>query len=872
MTDKQGFPYLASMLRTVVLVLLSVICLQGYSQQKNALLKKLSPRLHPLLLAQKKGDSIVVSVSAKSKIYFRFLHQQPSSLPFHFYTGKIATADLSLLAGDKQVLFISEVVQPREEITTGASDPTLNQITFVQHRFPQLRGASVAASIKERLFDTTDIDLKGRVLQTGFEHTNVTAHASLMATIIAGGGNSSPFAIGAAPAAVVSSVSFNNLFPEPDSFFRSRNISVQNHSYGTVVENFYGNEAVAFDQTAFNNPTLLHVFSAGNAGTTTPSLGPYTGVTGMANLTGNVKQAKNILTVSGIDSMGGLLPLSSRGPAYDGRVKPELTAYGEDGSSGAAALTSGVALLIQDRYRQLQGALPSSALTKAVLLNSADDIGEKGVDYLSGYGSLNGYKAVQTISDGRYFQDSVEQGGTKSFRLIVPENSAQLKITLAWNDLPAAPNAAKALVNDLDIVLFSPGGQSWLPWVLDPSPSNNLLLRPAQRKRDSLNNVEQISLENPPAGEYRIDIRGTVLQSVRQSFAVAHETDTTNTFYFTFPTASDHLTAGKGHLLRWQTNITGTGKIAYATAGENWREIGSVDSLSKKFTRWAVPDTVTTARLRLTMGSGVFLSDTFTINQPLALQTGFNCADSFLLYWRTPGAVSYRLFQLGERYLEPLMTTSDTSLILSKTDHPASYYSIAPIIAGKEGLRSHTSNYAAQGVGCYLRSFYLQTQTGTGATFVAEIGTVYNVATITLEASRGAAFMPVQNINPPQSTTFTFSNVPLHPGENRFRLRVQLQNGRVLYSNTETVYSTGENGPVFVYPNPAPQSGELKILTSEVGRYTVVFFDAAGRQVYQSVLNSSVSSLPGSRFAKGLYFIRVIEKDGKARTIRQIIF
>ena len=37
--------------------------------------------------------------------------------------------------------------------------------------------------------------------------------------------------------------------------------------------------------------------------------------------------AKNIITVGHIDSLGNVLSLSSRGPAYDGRIKPELVAF-----------------------------------------------------------------------------------------------------------------------------------------------------------------------------------------------------------------------------------------------------------------------------------------------------------------------------------------------------------------------------------------------------------------------------------------------------------------------------------------------------------------------------------------------------------------
>lgn len=860
------------MLRNVLLLLLMGAYTQGFNQPVAGLQKKVSPSLRRHLDAKGGNDSITVSVSAKAPFLFpKLLRQQPSLAPYLFYTGKIAVTDLPVLVRNDAILFVSESTVAKEEINTGVSDPSLNQISYARHRYPHLAGKKLVVSVKERMFDTTDIDLKKRIIQSGLEHTVVTAHASLMATIIAGAGNSSPFAKGAAPAAFVSAASFSNLFPDADTVFRRDGVSVQNHSYGTAVENFYGNEASAYDQSAINHPTLLYVFSAGNAGNTTPTAGGYSGVSQMANLTGNFKQAKNIITVSGVDSVAGLLPLSSRGPAYDGRLKPELVAYGEDGSSGAAALTSGTALLVQDIFRQQNGHLPPADLTKAVLLNSADDVGANGIDYLSGYGSLNAFKAVQTIADRRFLRDSIAKNSANVYSVSVTANVKQLKLTLVWTDPPAPPNAAKALVNDLDFILKSPDGITWLPWVLPISPDKNALLQPAQRKKDTLNNVEQISLDNPVPGLYTIEVKSGNILSARQAFALAWQADTTGTFYWTFPTASDHLLSGRRQTVRWQTNNTIPGKIEYTANGLHWQLIGTVDTLSINSLKWNVPDTVTLAQLRLVSNNQIFYSDTFSITPQVNLQTGFNCADSFLLYWPRIKADSYRLYRLGEMYLEPVTVTTDTFALFSTNRYPSPFYTLAPIVDGKEGLRGNTAYYAAQGVGCYLRSFYLQSQTVTTAILVAELGTVYNVAAVALEKWSGSGFRAIQTITGPQTTAFTFTGVPLHPGENRFRISVQLVNGLFLHSNVEVVYTVSEEAPVFVYPNPLAAGHPLTVLTREVGRYTVLFYDATGKLLLQKELTNSVTLLPVNTLAKGLYFLKIHDKRGRPQILRQII-
>ncbi|AIZ64620.1 hypothetical protein PK28_14810 [Hymenobacter sp. DG25B] len=271
-----------------------------------------------------------------------------------------------------------------------SSDLTLNTLAAVWYQFPELTGAGLTASIKEEAFDTTDLDIRGRSLPFSLIGHFVSRHATEMATLIAGAGNTGPQGRGAARAARLTSSDFANLLPDDLAGLQADEVSVQNHSYGVGVENYYGLESKAYDEQAAQAPTLLHVFSSGNSGDQTPTDGPYAGLTGVANLTGQFKQSKNTLSVGATNGISELTPRSSRGPAYDGRLKPELVAYGAGGTSDAAALVSGAALLVQQAYReQYAGELPSSALVKAVLLNSADDIDAAGPDFRTGYGQLD---------------------------------------------------------------------------------------------------------------------------------------------------------------------------------------------------------------------------------------------------------------------------------------------------------------------------------------------------------------------------------------------------------------------------------------------------------------------------------------------------
>lgn len=856
------------MLQNLLLGLLLLSSTTAFAQNS-----RLSDRAREVFSKRKESDSVEIAVTlsdtSKANAKMNVLYQY---IPSHTLVARMRLADVKELLLSRDVLFINIITQPKEELTTGAVDYTLNKINYAQNRYPQINGDSVSAIVKERLFDTSDIDLKNRVFATGLESANITAHAGLMATIIAGAGNSSPFAKGAAPGALVGSTSFDNLLPDPDAVFQQHNISVQNHSYGTTVENFYGSEAMAYDVSANNNPTLLHVFSAGNLANITSTAGPYANVQEMANLSGNFKQAKNIITVSAVDSLDGVLLLSSKGPAYDGRVKPELVAYGEDGSSGAAALVSGSAVLVEDVYKRAHGGvLPRSFVTKAVLINSADDVGAANVDYVTGYGSLNAFRAVETVSENRFIESSLVPNQVKSYTINVPANIARLKLTLVWNDVAAPVNATKALVNDLDATLRLPVlGQSWLPWVLNPLPNKDSLLLPAQRKRDTLNNVEQISIDNPVAGAYVIEVKGTSVGTPNQTFAVAYQFDTAGVFRWTYPTGTDPLTSGRRHTLRWETTMSGAAQISYATNGNNWRPVATIPDVSTPNYRWTLPDTITTAVLRMTIGSASYVSDTFTISQQPQLQAGFNCVDSFLLYWNSLGVTQFQLYQLGDKYLQPFLQTPDTTVILKKTQHPSIYYAVSPIINNRLGIRSNTLNYSP--APCYLRSFYLQGQTATVATFFAELGTLYNVAEVSLEKQSTNGFVTVQTTTSFSSTDFIFTDNSLTRGENHYRLRIRLSNGVIIYSSIETVYFASENEPVVIYPNPVKQNTQAKITTIESGRFSIRVLDVNGRVVNEQVLNSSRTYLNTEMLSKGMYFIQITDRDHTLSTQKLVVF
>lgn len=753
---------------------------------------------------------------------------------------------------------------PNEELQIGNLDLSTNKINLAHRNFSSVNGDGIVVSVKENKPDTTDIDFKGRFLTTNLSSNTVNSHASIMSTMIGGGGNSWRLGKGAAWGSTISSSSFATLLPDANSAYQQYNISVQNHSYGVGVENYYGADAAAYDATPITNGSLLHVFSSGNSGNTAASTGSYAGLTGFANLTGSFKMAKNILTVGATDSFSIVAALSSKGPAHDGRVKPELVAFGEDGSSGAAALVSGTALLLQQMYKQLYSSLPANSLVKAILINSADDAGNAEVDYKAGFGSLNANNAMNTLQEGKFLTGSVSNSVIQSFLINVPAGIKKLKATLVWDDQPAAPNANKALINDLDLELIEvSSGQSWEPWVLNSFPHIDSLNQLAKRKRDSLNNIEQITLDNPVAGSYQLNVTGfNVLPATSQNFHIAWQLDSADKFEWQFPTKNDFIFPSVNNNIRWRSSFSATnGILEYSLGGNSWQQINNAIDLDPGHTYWNVPGVTSIALLRMTIGSGVFVSDTFTISNRINTNVGFNCPDSFLFYWdKLPTVTSYRVYTLGNKYLEPVTVTTDTFMLLSKTANPSLHYAVAPVIGNKEGVKSYTFNYTTQGVECYIRSF-LALLVGNSAELTLSLGTLYNVNKIIFEKFNGTDYVALQQITNPSSLTFNFTDVSLKKGLNVYRAKLELAGGRIIYSSIETVYYF--SGTEFiVYPNPASQYQTITILSdNQFEPATLQVMNMLGQKVYEMKLNDVITQLPAGRLSKGLNLLRIIRKD-----------
>jgi hypothetical protein len=852
----------------------------SFSQSPSDL-KKFSPLLEKKWQKQNRNEVSTFVVAVNDQERFRkFLevrktvgriYEYPQSKLFVIRTSwsEILQSILPL----SEVLFIDEQRKPKEELAVSNLDLSTNKVNVIHNLFPQQNGDGVVVSIKENRPDTADIDFKGRYFSTNLTSSIFSSHASNMMTIVGGAGNNYYEGKGGAWASTLTSSDFISLLPDPTASYQQYNITVQNHSYGTGIENFYGADAAAYDASVIARPSLLQVFSAGNSGQQTSTVGPYANVPGFGNITGSFKMAKNIITVGHTDSFGVVLAPSSRGPAYDGRVKPELVAFALDGSSGAAAIVSGIAIDLQQAYKNLHGNFPSAALIKAILLNSADDAGVKGIDFISGYGAANGFKAMRTVLNARHFNGNISNAATDVLNLIIPANMKQLKLTLVWNDPPAAPNAAKALKNDLDLELSLPAtSQSWQPWVLSHFPNVDSLQKLPVRKRDSLNNVEQITLDNPPAGNYQILVKGfNVTGSSPQEYFVAYQMDTADKFMWYYPGKLDNIFGGRENLVRWESTYSNTtAQLAYSVDnGSTWQLIDNAVDLAKGFYKWTAPDTFVVALLRMNFAPQDFRTDTFTISKRFDAFAGFNCPDSFMFFWhKIPGVSSYQVYKLGPKYMEPLLVTTDTAVVLAKATNPSLHYAFAPILNNKTGVRSYAYDYTMQGVGCYVKTFSAILVNGS-AVLNLLVGTNYKIRTISFQKLGTIGFADLQIINNISGLQFGYVDNGVTKGLNVYRAKIELTNGTVIYSETVTVYYFADNVYI-LYPNPAQQDHPITILSIDPQITELQVFNSVGQKIYDKKLDQLANEIPPGKLSKGFYFLRIV-KDNKTQTVLRLV-
>ncbi len=585
-----------------------------------------------------------------------------------------------------------------------------------------LSGKNVTVGVGDNADISTHIDFAGRLInrtpwipQQHGTHTSGTT---------AGAGILDIKNHGIAPKATIVSQYFSDIITNAPVYRTDYNMVVTNNSYYSVDndcpgEGEYDAMSSYADRQLLGNEPLMHVVAAGNDGSLTCS--PYPAFFGTVK--SGWQSAKNVLTVGAVkaqDNTGAYF--SSRGPLHDGRIKPEICAGGwnvlsstpyntyalSSGTSMATPVVTGSLALMYERYRKLHaGNDPNGSLMKAIICNTAEDLGNPGPDYTYGFGMINIRRAIDVIDSNRYLPDTISQGISHQYAITVPAGTAQMKVLLYWPDKEASLTAPGALVNDLDVSVSDPSSVVHYPLILNSTPAN--VNDYAFEGLDRVNNIEQVVIKNPVQGNYTIQVNGYSIPSGPQHYFITYEL-LKPSIVVEYPFGGETFVPGDVETIRWSTtglDVLAKLKLEYSTdSGTTWVLIDNNIPAGSRLYNWVVPSVATGKALVRISDNNSGMSDisdyTFTIIGRPEIDISNTCPGYATISWHSiPGATGYDVMILDVDTMRIVAAVSDTSFLFSGLKTANTYWMGVRAKTGTSfGRRSLSKSVLPNGGAC----------------------------------------------------------------------------------------------------------------------------------------------------------------------------
>ncbi len=528
--------------------------LAGAQPATHALTVLLSPLATPEEIARARGA-------------FQAIHQQARHRFGIVLRGVVPSRFLQSLAESPAVLWIEPTPNMKlvDEISSkivggdcGGHATCTQQLGF--------DGAGVRVAVADSGLDTgrtNDMhpDLAGRVAAF-FYYGNLTdasdehSHGTHVAGIVAGNAatgeadeSGALYGLGVAPGAtIIAQRIFDGAgsYEAPPSFEVLTHDAVRagadigNNSWGDETQGRYDVSAAEFDALVrdadFETPEdqqYFLEFSAGNAGPAVQSI--YSPAVAKNVLATGASQNNRFDLGLWDQGQEAMADFSSRGPAEDGRIKPDVVAPGtwiasllsqvadennvlfpispyymfQNGTSFAGPHVSGAAAVFVQYYVDTYAiGKPSPALIKAALISAAVDMEDEAgtppaPNMDEGWGRVDLTEIIGSVRSHDFIDQTnlLATGQTYERQIIISSIDQPFKVTLAYTDYPGFPAVLPVLVNDLDLEVIAPDGRIYRGNQFDLGESV-----PDAPAYDNLNNVECVRISAPFAGEYLVRV------------------------------------------------------------------------------------------------------------------------------------------------------------------------------------------------------------------------------------------------------------------------------------------------------------------------------------------------------------------------------
>ena len=464
------------------------------------------------------------------------------------------------------------------------------------------------------------------------------------------------------------------------------------------------------------------------------------------------------------------------------------------------------------------------------MIASTSQIGDTpGPSFTHGHGALNGAAALDVILDEQFFQDELsEDRSTVSIPLELVSEVDKLRVCLSWIDPPAEPGAARALVNDLDLRVVGPDGETTLPWRFGPTNNPSVLGEPFHRGKDDLNVNEVVEINTPAVGDYQLIVSSD--QPLDQRFSVAYHLEAENeTLAFTFPENGDFVsTASILTTIHWEGSPAAPADLQWRLAadGEEWETVAAEVALTKGVFSWAPPAATGPALLRFIQADGsVTVSDTFLLAPPLAVEIVQNCGNDILADWQDIGP-DFEVQLWRQDNGEMMLQDETLNAPLEKNLSSGRYQFRAVHDNGMEVTPSEIFEVSETGDGCYLEvTFVSRYFESANIDIYTTLLSRYKLARIVLErrGADGTWWEEQQEIEAEMEERHRWQAIPVGSGTTQFRFTIFLEDGTVLRG---PIISPSFNfARVEVFPNPA---GRFVQFSSPIGwfragcRFTII--------------------------------------------------